>query len=361
MHLSHSIDLYIDNASALDSLLQKHGLQGAKLEPVGEDMAPRKYYRLIKEGQSYVLGVSPPDTHPDAHPGHLIISTVKLTELLHDHGIRVPKVYDYVCEEGFILLEDFGDLRMDIAIKEGHINEKEAYVLAAEVGDKIQGIAAVPGLKNYYDSHVHTGRTKLVEWYLPLLTKTSYNSQTSQDYAALWDALENRIAPQKMTFSHVDFHLMNFMYLPEEQGTAKCGVLDFQGAMRGSYAYDLVNLLGDARRLVPEDIKKAALKRFMQDMDEETQANFANHYAILSAQFHSRCLGQFIELAYKGKQQYLQYIPDLLIQFRQDVDVQLLKPIKEWLLDQGMVLDQPLILDQLSLDDGKGYIEKLLT
>jgi aminoglycoside/choline kinase family phosphotransferase len=346
--MNHRLNLFNDSDSArLSDFLAKNSITDYKVEPIGEDMAPRRYYRLKASGidAPIILCVSVPDAHPDAHPGSLIKNTISISRQLAAQGIKAPHVIDADPEQGFVLLDDFGDIRFDQAIKRGLLNKEEAYCLAAEVSQKIQNLTPLDTLPNYYESYVHTARGRLVEWYLPIASQQRQDPALIAEYLALWDQVEQSAAPQKLVFSHIDFHLMNLMYLPDEEGTDRCGVLDFQGAMKASYAYDLVNLLGDARRLVDPALKAQIIDGFTADMSADERRDFDDHYAILSAQFHSRCLGQFIQLAFMGKPQYLDYIPGLLQQFKADMDAPILKPIYEWLLAHNMDFDKAVQVD----------------
>ena len=55
-----------------------------------------------------------------------------------------------------------------------------------------------------------------------------------------------------------DYHSPNLLWLPEREGIARVGVIDFQDAMRGPAAYDLVSLLQDARVDVAPELEAAA-------------------------------------------------------------------------------------------------------
>ncbi len=357
MHPSQRID-FSDN-QPLSDFLFKNDIHDYEASPVGEDMAPRRYYRLTTKGRSapLILCISPGDHDVAAHPGHLIVNTVKLSELLAVHSVRVPTIYDADANQGFVLLEDFGDTRFDQAIAQDKITPLDAYVLAADTSQKLQQITEIDALPDYYQSHVHKARGRIVEWYLPVLLKQPTSRADAAAFLKLWDDVESALPPQRQVFSHVDFHLMNLMYLADEEGADQCGVLDFQGAMRAPYAYDLVNLLGDARRLVAPEIKADILSRFTAEMSAADKTNFENHYSVLSAQFHGRCIGQFVQLAFMGKPQYLQYVPIVLQQLKNDMDAPILAPIKVWLDAHGMDFTQPLCLD---IQADRQYVESLL-
>lgn len=335
-----------NDMDVLDAFLHAQGINNAQFTPVGEDMAPRRYYRIHADGvEKKLICIGPPDDDPAAHIGHLVRNTVRLSDALIAHGIRVPRVYASDPAQGFALVEDFGDMRMDQAIAAGEISAEDAYNYAAEIARKLAAINDISGLNDYYASHVHAGRSKLVQWYLPILLQRKVDANFVDEYIDIWDAVEAAVEKPRECFSHIDFHLMNLMYLDGHEGVECIGVLDYQGAMRAPYVYDLVNLLDDARRIVPDHIKCSAIDAFTKNMNAKELMLFNAHYAILSAQFHSRCLGQFIELAFMGKGQYLQYLPSLLKQFKADMQAPVLAPLKAWLDAQGMDFDTPLHVD----------------
>ena len=61
-----------------------------------------------------------------------------------------------------------------------------------------------------------------------------------------------------------DFHSPNIIWLGERDGIARVGIIDFQDAVLGPPAYDLVSLLQDARIDVPEQLELALLTRYIK-------------------------------------------------------------------------------------------------
>ena len=97
-----------------------------------------------------------------------------------------------------------------------------------------------------------------------------------------------------------DFHSPNLLWLPEREGVARIGLLDFQDAVMGPAAYDLASLLQDARVDVPEMMEIALLSRYTRarraaDPGFDAPA-FAKAYATLAAQRASKILGIFARL-----------------------------------------------------------------
>ncbi len=90
-----------------------------------------------------------------------------------------------------------------------------------------------------------------VQWRTPDVTALE-----KEDFRAAWRAvlpLAHRV-PASLLLR--DYHVANLMLLPDRAGIQQAGLLDFQDAYRGPVTYDLVSLLEDARRDVPESCRK---------------------------------------------------------------------------------------------------------
>ncbi|MEQ1711202.1 MAG: phosphotransferase, partial [Hyphomicrobium sp.] len=104
------------------------------------------------------------------------------------------------------------------------------------------------------------------------------------------------------------------MWLPQRPGVANVGILDFQDAMTGPWAYDVVSLLQDARLDVAPDLEAHLFEHYCTaaasaepGFDRDA---FAFAYAALGAQRNTKILGIFARLARRdGKTQYLRHIP----------------------------------------------------
>jgi hypothetical protein len=153
----------------------------------------------------------------------------------------------------------------------------------------------------------------MLEWYLPDRgVEPSGNMRA--EFVAMWRDLLSKPAAAAKTWVLRDFHSPNLIWLNQRSGIAKVGIIDFQDAVLGPAAYDLVSLLQDARIDVPEQLELALLTRYIKarraDDDRFDPADFALLYAIMSAQRNTRLLGTFARLNRRdGKPQYLRHQP----------------------------------------------------
>jgi len=172
------------------------------------------------------------------------------------------------------------------------------------------------------------------EWYLPDRAVQLAES-TRADFIAQWRELLGKTATLPKTWVLRDFHSPNLIWLPERSGIAKVGVIDFQDAVLGPAAYDLVSLLQDARVDVPEQLELALLTRYIKARHASDNsfdpASFAESYAIMSAQRNTRLLGTFARLNRRdGKPQYLRHQPRIWTYLTRSLAHPVLSGIRSW-------------------------------
>ena len=111
-----------------------------------------------------------------------------------------------------------------------------------------------------------------------------------------------------------DYHSPNLILLDDRSGAGRVGIIDFQDALQGPLAFDLVSLLQDARLDVPADIETELLQRYCSKASTGNEvfdeARFRRTYALLGAQRNTKILGIFTRLARRdNKTRYLAHMP----------------------------------------------------
>ena len=309
-------------------------------QPVGRDSSIRRYFRVTKGDQAAILMETVPDGSEHATPGHGVADFIQIAGWLNNIGLKAPEIYEQDLENGYLLLEDFGEICFREA-KDNADQVNDLYRLAADVLSHLADQNCPLDLPNYYDSHVHRRHRRVVDWFMPLVRGTENEEGLVEDYRAVWEEIEQSLPPVKQGFLHIDFHAQNLMWLPEERGLKRCGILDFQGAMHGPLPYDLGNLLEDARTDVPHTIKSEIL----ETLDEAQQAWFR----VLATQFHCRVIGQFIKQAVMDDNPaYLKHIPRLENYLREGLEHPVLTPLRLWFKGQGIDFTEVADLQQLS-------------
>ncbi|MCW5774594.1 MAG: phosphotransferase, partial [Rhodospirillaceae bacterium] len=149
----------------------------------------------------------------------------------------------------------------------------------------------------------------LLDWFLPAVGAT-VDGPMRAAYRAAWEAVLPLRRGVPETLALRDYFPENLMWLPARDGVRRCGLLDFQDAMLAPTVYDLVSLLEDARRDVPEALREAMIRRYLAAFPQQDRAAFAAATAVMAAQRHARVIGVFARLWKRdGKPRYLAHIP----------------------------------------------------
>lgn len=246
----------------MNEFLQKAGWGDAALTPITPDWSPRHFWRLQKANGATAILVQAPDDIP----GHNLNDFIIVADHLRKKGLSTPIIYS--AGEDWLLVEDFGDTPIDTPAIETQAYESAVDVLA--VLRKGQG-----DLVSYKDGYIYK---KLV----------LYSDDPA--WMTAWAEAEAKLPPCPYVFSHMDYKAGNLHWLPEREGVQRIGLLDFQAAQYAPFTYDIVNLLEDARRDVPN--KAASKERFKKALPDDWQNIFDDWYAFMAAQFHARVLGQ---------------------------------------------------------------------
>jgi hypothetical protein len=245
---------------------------------------------------------------------------------LADQGLRAPAILAEDAAAGWVLTEDFGNDRMRdwLELNPGH--ERAAYEAAVESLVALHRTA--PGPFAPYDMAVyHREAALLTEWYCP----AQGLDVDVAGYSAAWEeALAPMLARQSPGVTVLrDYHAENIMLLGGQPGAPQ-GLIDFQDALVGHPAYDLVSLLQDARRDVSEDLETAMLLHYAHHAgvaDEE----FLADYARLGAQRNAKIVGIFTRLDRRdGKPRYLEMIPRVWDALERDLAHPALAPVARW-------------------------------
>ena len=293
----------------------------AACEPLTGDASARKYFRLRTERQSAILMDA--SQVPDS-----VAPFIRIARHLRQLGFSAPKLYlhDRTCD--LLLLEDFGDDTFAKLLEKPDATEK-LFTLATDVLIALhRHPQAVPeNLREYHPEKMLEDVELFVQWRTPKVTALE-----REDFRAAWRAvlpLAHRV-PASLLLR--DFHVANLMLLPDRAGIRQAGLLDFQDAYRGPVTYDLVSLLEDARRDVPEALQKQLLARYLAAFPALDRAAFETSLAILAAQRHMRVLGIFERLArHEGKLDYRrQHSPRVERRLRQALRHPVLANLKTW-------------------------------
>ena len=168
-------------------------------------------------------------------------------------------------------------------------------------------------LLTYDDLALKTAHDIFVEWQ-PKFRDIAFDEAALAEWEAIWAPIRARGEAGATVFCHRDYHAENLIWLPERQGAARVGMLDFQDAVLAHPAWDLSMLLHDARRTVSPEREAACLDRYLAARPELDRTAFLADYHALGALNIIRILGIFARLVTRdGKPRYAEFIPRLWV------------------------------------------------
>lgn len=271
---------------------------GSDAQLVAGDASNRKYLRLTDaNGRTAILMDAPPDKGEDVRP------FVRIADYLRATGLSAPEVFAADINQGFLLIEDLGDaLFADLMAK---TPERQELLYRASIDALSHLHRADPLDLPLCDAGwMETMNALIFEWYAP----NTLADQRGMFHTA-FRPLAQRVQDAPRVVILRDYHAQNLLWLPGRQGVAAVGQLDFQDALLGHPAYDLVSILQDARRDVPPEIEAAMLDHYLSTSNMD-RASFLTAYAVLGVQRNLCILGIFARLCKRdAKPQYIDLIP----------------------------------------------------
>jgi len=275
-----------ERAEAIGRFLDSAGWRGAGVQPLAGDASFRRYLRVRRNGCGAMLMDAPP-AHEDVRP------FLAVARHLHALGLSAPGILATDEQEGFLLLEDFGDDTFTRLLAAG-TDEATLYRMAVDVLVYLHrlpvGTALPDRLPRYDTDRLLAEVLLLTDWYAPAVLAAPLAGELRDAYAEAWRAVLEPVAAEPATLVLRDFHVDNLMRLAARDGLAACGLLDFQDAVAGPPAYDLMSLLEDARRDVSPQVKQEMLERYCAARGELDRAAFHRTFTVLAAQRHAKVI-----------------------------------------------------------------------
>ena len=327
--------------------LAAHGLAGARREPLAGDASTRSYERLYPEAKDGLAAASlifmdqPPSVEtapcPPGAPlaerralgfnasyrlaAGRVDAFVACAGWLRAQGLSAPKLIAADPARGLAVLEDLGPDVYAPIIAEGRADEGLLYDTAVDVLLVVHA-ATPPKVLDYdgsswplldYDGLALESASDLfTDWLPKLKPEAALNGAAITEWNALWTPIRQRAEDGAAVFCLRDYHAENLIWLPQRDGPARVGLLDFQDAVRAHPAWDFSMLLHDARRDVSPEITARCLERYLAARPEVDRARFLEDFNALGALNIVRILGIFSRLIVRdGKPRYAMFMPRL--------------------------------------------------
>ncbi len=340
----------------VQAFLDSNGWGDARCIAIRGDASARLFSRLKRGPDVIMLMDWPPvsdgppirDGRPYCQIAHLArrgVPFIAVSDWLRlKAGLSAPAVAAFDLDRGLFLVEDLGDAVFGNLITDGEALGP-LYALA------VDGLLAIRASKPLRDLPIPLAAPYLVpefdrealeveldlllQWYFKLFPAREASETLARTFFEAWSPFLGWLATQKKDLVLRDYHSPNLLLCEERSGLAKLGVIDFQDAVWGHPAYDLVSLLQDARLEVPAENECTLHARYCAgavkaDPDFDP-ASFAKAYAILGAQRNTKILGIFARLSLRdGKNGYLAHLPRIHRYLLRNLAHPDLRPLRAW-------------------------------
>jgi hypothetical protein len=259
----------------------------------------------------------------------------RIARHLRNLGFAAPEILGEDAVAGLLLLEDFGDDTFTRLIARSADSELDLYALAVDVLaclHRLPARAAIPpGLPEYDQTRLLDEACLLTDWYLPAISGEPLSEGARREYVAAWCTTFPIVLAAPPTLVLRDFHVDNLMRIAGRQGVTACGLLDFQDAVAGPAAYDLMSLLEDARRDISAELKAEMIERYRNAVPDLDWRVYSDAFAVLAAQRHAKVIGIFTRLFLRdGKPGYLVHIPRVWRLLEAALPHPVLAPVAAW-------------------------------
>jgi hypothetical protein len=298
------------NQNLAADFLTKNNITNFSIKKIAGDASFRSYYRIFFSDKTLILMFAPPNFE-DTKP------FVKIAEILIKNKLNSPKILAIDEDKGFILLSDFGDETytkklVNLSDQDLTKTEFEIYQKAIDAIIEVQKIKDLSAIPIYNNAVLFREVMLFVDWYLKM-KNIFLTFEEVRIFKKLFFELFDQLNKNNKVLVLRDFHADNLMILPDNS----VGLLDFQDALIGSDAYDLVSLIEDARRDIDEKNREKLIQYFIDKnlSNSDSGSNFdadlfIKDYSILSLQRNLKILGIFARLAIRDKKtSYLNYLP----------------------------------------------------
>jgi hypothetical protein len=308
--------------------------QSVLITPASADASFRRYFRLTwPDGSTRILMDAPPDKE-DCKP------FIRVAGLLARAGLAAPRVLDQDFDNGFLVLTDLGRigyldaLNADLAMADLLIRP----VLDVLVTWQLSSTAAT--LPPYDATLLRRELDLFPEWFVGRHLGVTLDDSEKSMLDRTFKFLINSALNQPKVFVHRDFMPRNLMVV-ESEARLTPGIIDFQDAVYGPIAYDVVSLFRDAFISWDEEQEIDWVVRYWEKARAAglpVRADFGDFwrdYELMGLQRHLKVLGIFCRLNYRdGKDKYIDDLPRFMNYARKTAGRYLaLKPLLE-LLDK---------------------------
>ena len=350
-----------DREQAKLDLIARSGLDVVARHLLPADASTRRYERLdLADGRTVMLMDQPPATETQPcdpawsreerlaqgwnASARLSAGRIEAFTAVAAHlralGLSAPEIIALDAQNGLAILEDLGAEPFARLIEKGG-DERQMYLTAVEALARLHEAGLPPSVLNgpagewpmlTYDAvALQAGLDLFIEWMPQFEPRLVLDDAAIKAWRDAWDPLLQAGEDGATVMAHRDYHAENLIWLPQREGVARVGMIDFQDAVIAHPSWDLHSLLQDARRDVSTELETEALEHYFAlrpDLDRET---FMARYASLATLNEARIIGLFARLVTRDqKPRYLAFMPRMWAHLNRNLQNPAMAKVAAW-------------------------------
>lgn len=294
------------------------------VQTMAGDASTRRYHRVRIDGgrPPTVVIMELPDepmksdeaTAPGMGPPELPFLNVQ--RYLAAGGFPVPRVYRADMQRGLLALEDLGDRTFESMVKDAPAARRAHYYRAAiaqivalqRLGDRGSDPGCIAFGRRFDEALLRWELEHFKEWYLEAERGVKLDAGDQRALGAAFDWLARELARSPTTLVHRDFQSRNLMVVGDANPELR--VIDFQDALLGTRAYDLVALLRDSYVVLSADEVESFVTEFVAQAGITDGDGFRRLFLLQTLQRKLKDVGRFVFIDRVRKNpSFLRWIP----------------------------------------------------
>ena len=296
------------------------------VETMVGDASTRRYHRVRIRGgspESVVIMELPdePLKSEEASAGALPpeLPFLNVQRYLAAGAIPVPRVYKADMVRGLVALEDLGDRTFESVVTNGSRPERQRFYRAAiehivqiqALGRRNKAADCIAFSRRFDRTLLRWELDHFREWYLEAERGAKLADTERADLDAAFDWLAGTLANLPVVLVHRDFQSRNLMVVGDGRDVPpQLRVIDFQDALLGTEAYDLVALLRDSYVVLAPDELDELVGAFVRAAGLTDEAAFRRLFLLQTLQRKMKDIGRFVFIDRVRKNpSFLRWIP----------------------------------------------------
>tara|TARA_E500000331_G_scaffold124376_1_gene122028 strand:- start:285 stop:1211 length:927 start_codon:yes stop_codon:yes gene_type:complete len=251
-------------------------------------LSKKKIYRKFENKLNKII-IDFSDNKKDFH------NFLNVYKILKNINITIPKIYEVHNSILIIVMEDFGEQKIDkICNEQNYYSFIKSSVECLVIIQNTLANDDLIKLKKYKYEEFKKDISEFILYFIPF--KKILNFPIDQFYK-IWKKIFENLKINFTSFAHKDFEFINLFFLNKNNSYLKIGVIDFQSAFISFVGWDLFSILENPRNNFSRKYNEELISYFYNSISTKLEFNeFRQQYYLLNLSRQTRLLGRWARL-----------------------------------------------------------------